>query len=135
MSESAEAGRAALVQILKRMELVAQTNVEVANRIAAQQRDLVDAYSQATVQARATNALLAKLCERLGQVDTSSSVLADALDGVPVLEARAQRGIQNGGRSLASQAIQGLMGGVMNSVAPPYRQQPPPGWRPQGRPY
>ncbi len=140
MSEKSDAGRAALLQILQRMELVAKTNVEVANRIATQQHDLVqgqsllaDAYNQAASQAHTTNALLVKLCEKIDRLGVNCNVLADSLDGVPVLEARAH----HGGRSLAGQAIQGLLGGVANSIAPPYRRPPPPppGWRPPGRHY
>jgi len=120
------------------MELVAKTNVEVSNRIAAQQgeliasqRQLADAHAHAAQQTQLTNSILLKLCEKLDHLGVNCNVLADALDGVPVLEARAN----HGGRNLATQAIQGLLGGVVNSVIPPHRQPqrqgPPPGWRPQ----
>ena len=136
MSDQAEAGREALLQILQRMEMVAETNVAVANRLAAQQSDLVQgqeslaaAYNQAAAQARMTNTILLKLCEKLDQASRSSNVLADSLDGVPVMEARAR----HGGRSLASQALQGILGGVVGSVAPPFRPPPPPYMRPPQR--
>jgi hypothetical protein len=139
VNPNAETGREALMRILKRMELVAQTNVEVANRMAVQQQELVqgqallaEAYSSAARSAQTTNTLLLKLCERLDKAILSNNVLADALDGGPVMEARAN----HGGRSLGAQAVQGLLGGIVNSVVPPHRQPPPPrGWHPQGRPY